>query len=189
MLALNILCNIMYIATVCIDIHGREKESKTWMYISVRVLMACANMSLWRANGGIGLDVFDIIIVWGIIISAYFDAVDMQINAVYMITLAIIGIYNICKDSIDTDKVIIIGIIVAVMAVSNAANVLGIADTLAMIAILSIVKYSVESILITLWIGAVGLALHILYRKKHNKGNSAPYIPWLTLGMLLSMCA
>lgn len=189
MLVLNILCNIMYMATVCIDIHGREKENKTRICIMAIILMACTNISLWRANEGIGLDILSVIIVWGIIISAYFDAVDMQINAVYMVTLAIIGIYNICTDSIDNDRIMIIGIIVAVMAIANAANILGIADTLAMIAILSIVKYSVESILITLWIGAVGLALHISYRKKHNKGNSAPYIPWLTLGMLLSICA
>ena len=144
------------------------------------------------------LDTYSIIMIWAIRIAAKEDQIYKSVNAVYMITLAIVGILRIAyiienaRYSIKTEEAFIsfgetafAAITMTVfMGVMSIFGELGSADTLTFICIVGLSSMNFATILIiagssTLAMLVQLLAINIKRIKQKKKLESAAYIPWM----------
>lgn len=167
------ICTLLYLAYI---MHNSKQSKKYRIAGIVATIYAfiCCYISIMNNK----MSMHTLMIVWLLMVAAYEDAKCREISSVYMISIVIIAIVHMIRYGTNKSN-IICGIIVAVMILGNVMLELGVADTMAAIAIISIDKIEMQEFIMIIWFATVGLILHIRYNKQKDREASAPYIPYM----------
>lgn len=128
---------------------------------------------------------FGVIATWSLAVFANEDRENMSVRAWVMVLVTAICIIEICienRGAVNWVTCLIFG----VMVLCNALGKLGIADTMTYIIAVSIIGGTMDIIAVPIMvlISNVGLAMEMLIAGRKKKKKSAPYIPWLLVGLL-----
>lgn len=173
---------VMYLAYI--DIANKKNTPVSKQILQIVVTVAIATISCISLERGF-ITGFGVIATWSLALSANEDRESMSVRAWAMVLVTAICIMEICienRGAVNWVTCLIFG----VMVLCNVLGKLGIADTMAYVIALSIIGGTMDIIAVPIMvlISNVGLAIEVLIAGRKKKKKSAPYIPWLLVGLL-----
>lgn len=173
---------VMYLAYI--DVVNKKNTPVSKQILQIIGATAIATISCIALERGF-IAGFGVIATWSLAVFANEDRENMSVRAWVMVLVTAICIAEICienRGAVNWVTCLIFG----VMILCNALGRLGLADIMAYVIGVSIIGGTMDAIAVPIMvlISDVGLAMELIITGKRKKKKSAPYIPWLLVGLL-----